>query len=118
MERDKLIKTLSERLGVDESKSEKILNEILAVNVVPNLFRKAAVARISTVTGLGREKSELAINEFVGAVTAQAALFEEVVGGFVHGVATENKCDDCNGCDACDAISQLASLKTHLARGG
>lgn len=115
MDRNEMINVLSQKLGVDQAESEKVLNEILSIQVVPNLFRKSAIQRIADITALDKNKAELAVNEFVGLATSRAALFEEVVQGFARGLATENKCDDCNGCDACDSVTRFMAMKSHLA---
>ena len=111
MDKKEMVGQLSKRLNVAEASAETILNEMLAIKVVPNFFRKTAVERIVITSALAKDKAELAVNEFVGAVTDRPAVFEEIVGAFTEAALT-NDCDRCRDCFNCgsEALSQLISL--------
>jgi hypothetical protein len=100
MEKKQIIEHLTTKLGIDADQGEAMLNEILAIHVVPNLFRQTAVQRMMEIAKVDKEQAERAVNEFVGAVTSRAALFEEVVGAFTNAAVT-NKCDQCRDCFNC-----------------
>ena len=111
MDKLEMIAQIKKKTGVDEERAEVILNEMLAIKVVPNFFRKSAVERLTTVTGIEESKAEMAVNEFVGAVTARPAIFEEVVGSFTEAAVT-NGCDQCRDCFNCgkEAFQAIAQL--------
>lgn len=111
MDKKEMVGQLSKRLNVAEASAETILNEMLAIKVVPNFFRKTAVERIVVTSALERDKAETAVNEFVGAITDRPAVFEEVVTAFTQAALT-NDCDRCRDCFNCGsaALSQLAGL--------
>jgi hypothetical protein len=101
MNKNEMVAQLSERIGVEKGHAELMVNEILAIEVVPSLFRRSAVERITELTSLDRVKAELAVNEFVGAITDKPALFEEVVDRFTNVAVKTNNCRDCFDCDGC-----------------
>jgi hypothetical protein len=101
MNKAEIIKALTGKLKVDAEKAECVLNEILAVRIVPDAFRSAAEDKISEIANLDSKTASVAINEFVGIVTARPALFEEVVEGFATQAGIEDSCRSCDGCRNC-----------------
>lgn len=114
MDRTDFIKQISKKLRIDEDESATILNEILAIRVVPSVFRNAAVQRIANVSTVDKDKAELAVNEFVGTLTSRAALFEEVVEAFGT-AAIKNECDVCRDCFNCGKEAFQDMLKSDIA---
>lgn len=111
MDKSEMLARLKKKLSVDEEQAELILNEMLAIKVVPNFFRKSAVERLALVTNMQDSKAELAVNEFVGTITSRPAIFEEVIGSFTQAAVT-NGCDQCRDCFNCgkEAFQVLAQL--------
>ena len=97
MEKYSFVNTMVAKLDLDTAEAELILNEILALQVLPDPFRSMSIQRIAAQTSLDAPQAEKVVNHFVGFVTDKANLFEEVIRGFASGAA----CRSCNCCAEC-----------------
>jgi RPA family protein len=116
MDRSEVTDAIGKKLSLRPEEASIVVNEILALRVVPDLFRTAAVERIVSLSSLNKDKAELAVNEFVSAVTARASIFEEVISGFIaRGI--DDSCRSCDGCRNCGKEAFLPAIDVTAARG-
>jgi nucleoid DNA-binding protein len=99
--KSELVNIVASRLSVDDNTADIAVNEILAVHILPDPFRRALVQKLIARSSLTEKKAEMAINEFIGRVTADAALFEEVTNGFLNAAS-------CRSCNCCNEVSGKA----------